>query len=189
MAEMRTIQFSGKRGARKLHIEAPGCIVNITKQLTNSDGQAVTSVQISADQYEGDRWTLPDLCDLRDVAKIIAENYVLFDTMSREQIEEYLRANLPTVTNFNVRAVQQKAEVEETLPSTINTPAMHRRIVAAAAKILNRPKSNIATHFEHGQWWVEDLTTGAQWSVVDATGGASVDGFDFEQVTEGDESC
>jgi hypothetical protein len=38
--------------------------------------------------------------------------------------------------------------------------------------------------FEHGQWWITDLESGAQWSVVDATGGRSVDGFDFEPVTE-----
>jgi hypothetical protein len=40
--------------------------------------------------------------------------------------------------------------------------------------------------FEHGQWWVTDLDTGAQWSVCDAEGPGSTDGFDFEQVTEGD---
>lgn len=39
--------------------------------------------------------------------------------------------------------------------------------------------------FEHGCWWVTDLVSGAQWAVVDAHGGHSVDGFDFEQVTEG----
>lgn len=38
--------------------------------------------------------------------------------------------------------------------------------------------------FEHGQWWVEDLDTGAQWSVVDARSGGR-DYFDFEQVSEG----
>ena len=40
----------------------------------------------------------------------------------------------------------------------------------------------IQTYFEHGQWWVTDLDTGAQWSVCDATRG-----FVFEQVTTGDE--
>jgi predicted cupin superfamily sugar epimerase len=38
--------------------------------------------------------------------------------------------------------------------------------------------------FEHGQWWITDLDSGAQWSVNDCTGPAC---FDFEQVTRGEE--
>lgn len=41
--------------------------------------------------------------------------------------------------------------------------------------------------FEHGQWWITE-SNGAQYSVVDATGPGSFDGFDFEQVTQGDDS-
>jgi len=50
--------------------------------------------------------------------------------------------------------------------------------------------------YEHGHWWVECKQTGAQWSVVDSEGGPTVYvdgpdgqqiGFDFEQVTEGEE--
>jgi hypothetical protein len=40
--------------------------------------------------------------------------------------------------------------------------------------------------FEHGQLWIIGQN-GAQFSVVDAKGGPSVDGFDFEQVTDADE--
>lgn len=43
-----------------------------------------------------------------------------------------------------------------------------------------------SNHFEHGQWWVT-CNCGAAWSVVDAEGGPAVDGFDFEQVSDGDE--
>lgn len=74
------------------------------------------------------------------------------------------------------------------LKTETNTVAMERRVMSAARAIqwkLKRPKLSI--DFEHGQWWVTDLKTGAQWSVVDAEGGNSVDGFDFEQVTDGDE--
>jgi hypothetical protein len=39
--------------------------------------------------------------------------------------------------------------------------------------------------FEHGQWWVT-CPSGAQFSVVDATGPGTVGGFDFEQVSEGE---
>jgi hypothetical protein len=52
----------------------------------------------------------------------------------------------------------------------------------------SRPKMarhrRIQTDFEHGQWWVIDLDTGAQWSVCDATPGP----FCFEQVTQGEET-
>lgn len=40
--------------------------------------------------------------------------------------------------------------------------------------------------FEHGQLWIT-CSCGANYSVVDATGVDSVDGFSFEQVTPGDE--
>ena len=61
MPEMRTISWSGKRGARKLHIEAPGCIVNITKNLHDREGRQVTRVDVRADQYAGDTpWVLPE---------------------------------------------------------------------------------------------------------------------------------
>lgn len=37
--------------------------------------------------------------------------------------------------------------------------------------------------FEHGQWWITDLVSGAQWSVADL----NEDDFCFEQVTQGQE--
>ena len=45
----------------------------------------------------------------------------------------------------------------------------------------------LSVDYEHGQWWVTILETGAQYSVVDAEGGDSIDGYDFEQVTLGEE--
>src|SRR4030095_1138855 len=70
-----------------------------------------------------------------------------------------------------------------------NTKAMEQRILRAARKTVRFPprKGRLVANFEHGQWWVTQPLTGAQWSVVDAEGGHSVDGFDFEQVTEGDD--
>jgi hypothetical protein len=41
--------------------------------------------------------------------------------------------------------------------------------------------------FEHGQLWILHLPTGAIWSVVDAEGGPSVNGFDFEVIEHGEE--
>ena len=67
------------------------------------------------------------------------------------------------------------------------TVAMERQIRSAArrAGIVNR--NTASTFFEHGQWWVENAKTGAQWSVCDAEGNGAVDGFCFEQVTRGEE--
>jgi hypothetical protein len=71
------------------------------------------------------------------------------------------------------------------LKTETNTGPMGRRIVRAAHKALGRGRYR--ADFEHGQWWIEHRPSGAQWSVVDAEGGPAVDGFDFEQVTEGTE--
>jgi hypothetical protein len=43
------------------------------------------------------------------------------------------------------------------------------------------------TYFEHGQWWVTCNDCSGQWSAVDASGPGTVDGFDFECVTEPEE--
>jgi hypothetical protein len=67
-----------------------------------------------------------------------------------------------------------------------NTPAMGKRIATAARKILGIRKG-INVDFEHGQWWVSVIggrLDGAQYSVVDAEGPNTVDGFDLEMVTE-----
>lgn len=51
---MRTVSLTRKSGM--LHIEAPGCIVNITPGLTDTEGRAVVNVSVSADgnRYAGD---------------------------------------------------------------------------------------------------------------------------------------
>jgi hypothetical protein len=76
------------------------------------------------------------------------------------------------------------------LRSTIDSTDVDIDIASAA---ITSPRigaeHDIATHYEHGQWWVVCNACGAQWSVVDAEGGDSVGGFDFEQVTQGDELC
>lgn len=66
-----------------------------------------------------------------------------------------------------------------------NTKTMEQRVLRAARKKLDRKL--LSVFFEHGQWWVENKVTGAQYSVVDAEGPSAIDGFDFEQVTEGEE--
>ena len=83
------------------------------------------------------------------------------------------------------------------LMTETNTPTMRAKILRAANYRLGRHRYQ--ADFEHGQWWVTRLATGAQWSVVDcsdpsrSTGrGYSaqtkmIDYLDFEQVTQGDE--
>jgi hypothetical protein len=70
------------------------------------------------------------------------------------------------------------------LKTETNTKTMEKKVLTAAHKSLKL--RNLSASFEHGQWWVEHRPTGAQWSVVDAEGGPAVNGFDFEQVTEGE---
>jgi hypothetical protein len=43
--------------------------------------------------------------------------------------------------------------------------------------------------FEHGHWWINCSTCGAQFDAVDTFGGDNVDGFSFEEVTHGDDYC
>lgn len=72
------------------------------------------------------------------------------------------------------------------LMTETNTPAMERRVLRAARYRLGK-RRRFSADFEHGQWWVTDLRTGAQWSAVDYETGAGVPYFDFEQVSRGEE--
>lgn len=45
-----------------LHIEAPGCIINVRPGLRGAGDREVTSIEIICDQYAGERhWYMPDL--------------------------------------------------------------------------------------------------------------------------------
>lgn len=70
--------------------------------------------------------------------------------------------------------------------SEMNTPAMERRVLRAARSRLGK-RRRYQADFEHGQWWVTELSTGAQWSVVDCATAEGVDYLDFEQVSRGEE--
>jgi hypothetical protein len=75
------------------------------------------------------------------------------------------------------------------LLSTQDTPEVERLVMAAAAlRFHGRTEHRgLKVDYEHGQWWVTCLDCRAQWSVVDAEGPGSTGGFDFEQVTDGEE--
>jgi hypothetical protein len=46
-------------------------------------------------------------------------------------------------------------------------------------------RENFTCFHEHEQFWIEDRSIGATWSVVDATVGKAVNGYDFERVSQG----
>lgn len=67
-----------------------------------------------------------------------------------------------------------------------NTTRARLRVQAAVhtARGMGRP---LQFDYEHGQWWVTNVRTGAQWSAVDATPGVKGTGIDFEQITDEDD--
>lgn len=52
--DMKSVSLSERCRFRTLHVEAPGCIINIRFGLTTTEGRPVTSISISAD---GDRYS------------------------------------------------------------------------------------------------------------------------------------
>jgi Na+-translocating ferredoxin:NAD+ oxidoreductase RnfG subunit len=70
-----------------------------------------------------------------------------------------------------------------------NTPGMGKRVERAFRRwhhsVHGFHPTRVQVDFEHGQWWASNPLTGASWSVVDAEGGDSVDGFSFEPVSDG----
>ena len=77
------------------------------------------------------------------------------------------------------------------LPSTVDTPEMLARVHHAFLRTKHFEQcgenARFDTVYEHGQWWVQlhmNDSSGrtVTYSVVDAEGGDSVDGFDFKEV-------
>lgn len=71
-----------------------------------------------------------------------------------------------------------------------DTPDMSERVIYAFASLYSDHAEAEAV-YEHGQWWVHCPGCGAQWGAHDASGPPSTvaDGFTFEEVSQGDESC
>ena len=69
--------------------------------------------------------------------------------------------------------------------SETNTPVMERRVRRAVGFRLGLQR--FSADFEHGQWWVTELDSGDQWSVVDCETPNGIPYLDFEQVTGGEE--
>lgn len=102
MAErMRTISFSGKRGTRVLHVEAPGCIVNITKRLTDTLGREVTRVDIHADQYHGE------------------PQCYIYDNPTAGQIADYIFENLERITSSVIIGSDPKKKLAQDIEANL----------------------------------------------------------------------
>ena len=72
-----------------------------------------------------------------------------------------------------------------------DSPDMAERIAVAwdVSPVAVGHEEEPQVDYEHGQHWITCRPCGAQWSVVDAEGGPAIDGFDFEEVSDGDGSC
>ena len=75
------------------------------------------------------------------------------------------------------------------LRSQVNTPRNGVLALGAFITMHNTVHQNPQPVFEHDHWWITCSTCGAQFDAVDAEGGASVNGWDFEMVSEGDNFC
>jgi hypothetical protein len=62
-----------------------------------------------------------------------------------------------------------------------STDLTQGKAVLRAARLFFHTRK-VSACFEHGQWWVWDLRNEDNYSVVDAEGPGSINGFDFEQV-------
>lgn len=62
-----------------------------------------------------------------------------------------------------------------------NEPEIAIEILEDASRVLGISEDRLEVFYDHGQHWVEDRETGAQWSVVDAEPGL----YAYEQVAQG----
>lgn len=51
---MQTVVISDRSKYKVLHVEAPGCVINIQVGLTDGGGRAVTNISVTASQYAGE---------------------------------------------------------------------------------------------------------------------------------------
>ena len=76
--------------------------------------------------------------------------------------------------------------MSKTFLCTTNTPEIKMKVLSFANRDLSG-EGRLQADFEHGQWYVTDVDSGAQWSVNDAEDKNGKFFFFFEQITEGDE--
>jgi hypothetical protein len=157
-------------------------------------GKGVRISRTTTDKYG--RWCKPKVTTYGGPAAIVdgadGKTYVLQMRMGNTvciwehslQYTTYIRAGDPEFAELKTLIEQANQPTEEqpapVLSSTDN--AKTEREIKSAFRDQFGMGNRIQTNFEHGQWWITDLDTGAQWSVVDSS-----DGFDFEEVTPAEE--
>lgn len=78
--------------------------------------------------------------------------------------------------------------MSEELKSTIKDPEIGESIRREAAYVLGIAVGDLQADYEHGQWWITQISSGAQWGAHDQDASAIGDKtpYCFEQVTLGD---
>jgi hypothetical protein len=78
--------------------------------------------------------------------------------------------------------MENSGQIQPKLLTEMNLRSVENSVRDCARFTLSIPARHLRSFFEHGQWWVEDARSGAQWSVCDSEPGP----FCFEQVTRGE---
>ncbi len=120
----------------------------------------------------------------RDEATPMSLNEFIAWSLDRGLMENRPGETYPEIPE-DIGQIVPSEPVAAVLMCEVNTPAMDRRVAAAARKHFH--KRDVRTNYEHGQWWIS-LPDGSQYSVNDAEGPGTTDGFDFELVTQPDET-
>ncbi|GEM_PF-1231844 len=118
--------------------------------------------------------------------KVAANVLTVYGNLSASDQKKYLALPLDQLVRVTGTAMKRLGEAE--LKSA--DPSYGYDAVKAFLKqqgISGSKGKGYDWAFEHGQLWIIG-PNGGQWSVVDASGGPAVDGFDFETVTEPKES-
>lgn len=85
--------------------------------------------------------------------------------------------------------INRRLRLTDTMTTTLrSTNPQEQFSVLSAAQERFGDARRLQVDYEHGQWWVTILRSGAQYSVVDATGPGTYDDFGFELVTVGDDA-
>jgi hypothetical protein len=100
------------------------------------------------------------------------------------------RTVVPELPNSRYRMMERGSLKTALLKSEQNTPEMEQEVDRLiASHPVTETHKQVASVYEHGQWWAVCGSCGAIWSVVDAEGGMSAGGLDLEDIKHGDDSC
>jgi hypothetical protein len=111
----------------------------------------------------------------------IVNSYAMINKILDESRAPSMRYAVPPVLHLPAFPPARSEKENKMLNTEKNTATIERVIRSAALAAKLGPAKDLQTDFEHGQWWVTNRASGAQWSVCDTN-----TGFDFECVTRGE---